>query len=84
VTRAWYVVGLFFGSALLAVPSPAAEDPVDPELLEFLGSVDANGQGWQDYLATTDVDELVKSQAAKPAGPGSTPPASETEKWRQP
>ena len=80
MTPAWCVVGLFCGGALIAVPLHAAEDPVDPEMLEFLGSVDSSGQGWQDYLAATDVDELVKSQAAKPTGPGSTPPANETQK----
>ena len=54
-------------------PVHAADEPVDPDFLEFLGSVDSNEAGWHDYLAQTDVDQVAKAQsgATKPANPGS-------------
>jgi hypothetical protein len=38
------------------------EPPADPELLEYLGSVDAEGQEWMDYLARTDIAQVVKAK----------------------
>ena len=86
MTSTWCVVGLVCGGALLAAPLHAADEAVDPDFLEFLGSVDSNEAGWNDYLAATDVDALVKAQAAgaKGANPGSPQPANETGKERQP
>jgi hypothetical protein len=70
--------------ALLAAPLQAADEAVDPDFLEFLGSVDSSEAGWHDYLAATDVDALLKAQAAaaKTATSGSAPPANESEKER--
>lgn len=81
----WGRAGLICG-ALLAASVYAAEEPVDPDFLEFLGSVDSHDAGWQDYLAATDVDALVKAQAAAPkaADPGSPQPANETGKVKPP
>ena len=83
---AWCVVGLMCGGALSAAPLHAADEPVDPDFLEFLGSVDSNEAGWHDYLAATDMDALVKAEAAaaKAANPGSPQPANETGKVKQP
>jgi hypothetical protein len=50
------------------VANRAPEPPADPELLEYLGSVDAEGQEWMDYLARTDIAQVVK--AKKPSDPG--------------
>jgi hypothetical protein len=46
-----------------AVPAKPAEVPeVDDELLEFLGSVDADAgdQDWIDYLSQTDIAKVAK------------------------
>ncbi|HEV7432790.1 MAG TPA: hypothetical protein VGN77_07075 [Steroidobacteraceae bacterium] len=82
MTSTWCVVALVCGGALLAAPLQAAEEPVDPDFLEFLGSVDSNEAGWHDYLAATDVDALVKAQSA--ANGGSAPPANDTGKVKEP
>ncbi len=74
------------GGAWFAAPGHAADEAVDPDFLEFLGSVDSSEAGWHDYLAATDVDALLKAQAAaaKAADSGSPQPASETEKEKPP
>jgi hypothetical protein len=86
MTQSWCVVGLICGGALVAAPVPAADEPVDPDFLEFLGSVDSSEAGWHDYLAATDVDALLKAKAAaaKAANPDPPPPADETEKVKPP
>ena len=73
--------GLLGAAALLAAPLRAAEPAADADLLEYLGSVDSDEAGWHDYLATTDVDKVVKNSGAapaatlpaKPADPASAP-----------
>jgi hypothetical protein len=50
----------------------AADKPVDPGLLEFLGSVDTEDKDWHDYLARTDIDQVAK-RASNVRG---RPPAS--------
>ncbi len=82
----WWIVGLMCGGAWFAAPGRAADEPVDPDFLEFLGSVDSSEAGWHDYLAATDVDALLKAQAAaaKAANSGAPQPASETEKVEPP
>jgi hypothetical protein len=40
----------------------APEAPADAELLEYLGSVDAEGQEWMEYLARTDISQVVKAK----------------------
>ena len=83
---AWRLVGLICGGTLFVAPLQAADEPVDPDFLEFLGSVDSSEAGWHDYLAATDLDQLVKLQngAAKSANPGSPPPANVTGQVGQP
>jgi hypothetical protein len=44
------------------VAKSTPESPADPELLEYLGSVDAEGQEWMDYLARTDIAQVVKAK----------------------
>ena len=44
------------------VANRAPEPPADAELLEYLGSVDAEGQEWMDYLARTDIAQVVKAK----------------------
>lgn len=82
---AWRWLGLLCGSALIVAPLRAADEPVDPEFLEFLGSVDSSEAGWHDYLAETDVDQVAQKQSgtAKPADPPAPPPANEKGKVGQ-
>ncbi|MDE2220297.1 MAG: hypothetical protein KGL25_03395 [Gammaproteobacteria bacterium] len=70
----WRALALFCGSALALGPLRAADKAADADLLEYLGSVDSSEAGWHDYLASTDVDKLVKPGAARPAAPP-VPPA---------
>jgi hypothetical protein len=72
---AWQALGLVCGSALALAPLRAADQAADAELLEYLGSVDSSDAGWHDYLASTDVDKLVKPAAAQPAAPPVQPAA---------
>jgi len=69
VKLAWQALGLVCGSALAVAPLHAADKAADADLLEYLGSVDSNEAAWHDYLASTDVDKLVKPAAARPAAP---------------
>jgi hypothetical protein len=58
----------------------AADAPVDDGLLEFLGSVDSEDKGWQEYLAGTDIDQVARRAGnvppSKPAAPPPTPGAA--------
>jgi hypothetical protein len=76
----WQALGLVCAGALAVAPLRAADKPADADLLEYLGSVDSSEAGWHDYLASTDVDKLVKPAAARPAAPpvqpAAPPPAS--------
>jgi hypothetical protein len=74
VKSAWQALGLVCGSALALAPLRAADKAADADLLEYLGSVDSSVPGWHDYLASTDVDKLVKP-AAPPPTPAKPPPA---------
>lgn len=47
----------------------AADSVVDADLLEFLGSIDAEGGDWSDYLEQTDLDKVVKPPVKAPAKP---------------
>ncbi len=54
-----------------AAPKPpaAADEAVDEELLEFLGSVgeDADEKGgWLDFLASNDVEQVAKARGKAP------------------
>ena len=72
-------VGLLCLAVLRA--TQAADQPVDPALLEFLGSVDTEDKDWHDYLARTDIDQVAKraanargNQAPVAASPPAAPP----------
>ena len=73
--RATYIAWVLGGLALLPagafaedtdttkVAKRAPEPPADAELLEYLGSVDAEeDQEWMDYLARTDIAQVVKAK----------------------
>jgi hypothetical protein len=73
--RATYIAWVLGGLALLPAGAPAddadttkvakraPEPPADAELLEYLGTVDAEeGQAWMDYLARTDIAQVVKAK----------------------
>ena len=44
----------------------SAADTADAELLEYLGSVDAEGQEWMEYLTHTEIAQVAK--AKRPPG----------------
>lgn len=55
-------------AAALAGAVQAAENAkVDAELLEFLGSIDAEEEGWQEYLEHKPVRPVEKTPPQKPA-----------------
>lgn len=56
-------------AALCAGVAPAAESgkKVDAELLEFLGSIDAEEEGWQEYLEQKPVKPVEKKPSQQPA-----------------
>jgi hypothetical protein len=69
---------------LFAVTLHASDESVDPDFLEFLGSVDSNDIGWHDYLAATDVDAVAQRGVTKGADPNPPGPANETGKVQPP
>ena len=73
--RATFVAGVL--GALVLVPQAASADedptatkvakgattdPTDAEFLEYLGSVDVEGQDWMDYLSHTDIAGVAKAK----------------------
>lgn len=54
---------------ILAMDAKAADSAgkVDAELLEFLGSIDAEETGWQEYLEKKPVKVVEKTAQKKPA-----------------
>jgi hypothetical protein len=59
----------FAVASLLAGAAEAAQSSskVDAELLEFLGSIDAEEEGWQEYLEQKPVKPVEKKPQPKPA-----------------
>jgi hypothetical protein len=51
--------------AAAAIPTP-----VDVELLEFLGSLDSDDEGWQEFLEQRPVGAAGKTPAKVPSPPG--------------
>jgi hypothetical protein len=49
-------------AAAAKVAKRAPDPPADADLLEYLGSVDSEEQGWIDYLARTDIAQVVKAK----------------------
>jgi hypothetical protein len=70
------VYALIVGCASLGLQRAicAADAPVDDGLLEFLGSVDSDDKGWQEYLAGTDIDQVARRAGNVPP-PKPAPPA---------
>ncbi|HTB66550.1 MAG TPA: hypothetical protein VK727_09990 [Steroidobacteraceae bacterium] len=74
--RAWACLGLLLGVPLPPMLARATEppakvvEPADADLIEFLGSVDSDDEGWKQYLARTG------TQAPALKGPPPAPPAS--------
>jgi hypothetical protein len=58
----------FVMAVLIAGASQAAESgrKVDAEMLEFLGSIDAEEEGWQEYLEQKPVKPVEKKPQQKP------------------
>ena len=65
------------GCFALVPAAYAADAPVDPGLLEFLGSVDTEDKNWHEYLAHTDIDQVAKRSPAARAGSVAPPPSSQ-------
>jgi hypothetical protein len=64
------VGALLAGVLLLPAAVRSAEPtPVDPDFLEFLGSIDSEGDGWVDYLGSVDLDK----RTPPPVPPGRKP-----------
>jgi hypothetical protein len=59
---------LWFAMASLLAGAQAAESSkkVDAELLEFLGSIDAEEEGWQEFLEQKPVRPVEKKPPQKP------------------
>jgi hypothetical protein len=69
-------VSLLACGLLLGVAGRAADKgKVDPALLEFLGSIDVEGDGWGEFLGIVDPEKPVQkpAQPAPPAGRKPTP-----------
>jgi hypothetical protein len=67
--RAHLAAGALLASVLLlpVAARSAAPTPVDPDFLEFLGSVDSEGEGWSEFLRGVDIDK--RAPPAQPAPP---------------
>jgi hypothetical protein len=73
--RAWLCLGLLLGLPLLlsaAEPAPKTVEPADDDLIEFLGSVDSDDEGWKQYLRRMGTQQ----PAAKKPPPAPPPPPS--------
>jgi hypothetical protein len=77
--RAWICLGLLLGLAAplllrAAEPPPKTVEPADEDLIEFLGSVDSDDEGWKQYLARKDPQTPAKEP---PPPPPSSAPAKD-------
>src|ERR1700744_5558701 len=78
---AWLCLVLLLGVPLqaprlwAAEPAPKSVEPADADLIEFLGSVDSDDEGWKQYLARTSARTpvVVKKQPPPPPPPSSAP-----------
>ena len=83
--RAWLCLGLLLGAApqarWLSAAQPPAQppartiEPADEDLLEFLGSVDSDDEGWKQYLARTGTQ--TPATKPPPAPPASSAPGKD-------
>jgi hypothetical protein len=80
--RAWLCLGLLLGLPLLlraAEPAPKAVEPADDDLIEFLGSVDSDDEGWRQYLRRTGLQQPA-ARKRPPAPPPSSAPGKDDAK----
>jgi len=59
--------------------APGKVEPVDAELLEFLGSLDTEEEEWRQYLE----NRPIRAAAARPAGKKPPPPATPPDPQQQ-
>jgi hypothetical protein len=59
-------------------PAPKAVEPADDDLIEFLGSVDSDDEGWKQYLRSTGVQR--PADKTPPAPPPSSAPGKDDAK----
>lgn len=70
---AWLRAALLL-AALAPAGSLAANKLPDSNLLEFLGSLDADGSEWNEYLEGTDLDKVARpTRPAQPEPPPAVP-----------
>jgi hypothetical protein len=80
--RAWLCLGLLLGLPLLlraAEPVPKTVEPADDDLIEFLGSVDSDDEGWRQYLRRTGLQQPA-AKKPPPAPPPSSAPGKDDAK----
>jgi hypothetical protein len=69
-------------TALLVLPPLARSDepaaPVDDDFLEFLGSADSDDPEWNDYMQSTDADEVLNKSQSEPNTPAPPEKAPES------
>jgi hypothetical protein len=68
--RALLCIGMLLGLPLLlraGQPPAKSVEPADADLIEFLGSVDSDDEGWKQYLARTGTRPAKKPPAAPPS-----------------
>jgi hypothetical protein len=81
--RAWACLGVLLGVAwqpvLLRAGEPPAKtvEPADADLIEFLGSVDSDDEGWKQYLARTGAQRPVVKKTPPPPAPSSSAPGKD-------
>jgi hypothetical protein len=80
--RAWACLGLLLGASLQPLLVRAAEppkvvEPADADLIEFLGSVDSDDQGWKQYLARTGAQAPAMKTPPPPVPPTSSAPGKD-------
>ena len=79
--RAWLCLGLLLGMPLLvraADPAPKTVEPADEDLIEFLGSVDSDDEGWKQYLRRTGLQQAAAKKP--PVPPSSSAPGKDDAK----
>jgi hypothetical protein len=80
---AWACLGLLLGVALQPLLVRAAEppakvvEPADADLIEFLGSVDSDDEGWKQYLARTGAQAPAMKAPPPPSPPASSAPGKD-------
>lgn len=83
--QGWHVISrsvLAMAVTALMGTAQAAESAkkVDAELLEFLGSIDAEEEGWQEYLEQKPVKPVEKKPQQKPVPAPRKPDPKQAEK----